>query len=155
MDHLGLKRSPAQWNTTVHIDVIGVGASVFDGCAQFGLNANGVNFGEGTTARDASGQLPFANVRAKVYWTLREFLDPAGEVKIALPPDPELLADLAAPRWCLQAGRIKIESKEDIVKRLGRSPDCADAIVLANMEATASYDDDVGGVGSRESGRRR
>jgi len=26
---------------------------------------------------------------------------------------------------------IKVEPKEDIVKRLGRSPDCADAVVLA------------------------
>lgn len=28
---------------------------------------------------------------------------------------------------------IKIEPKEDIVKRLGRSPDCADAVVLATL----------------------
>ena len=91
---------------------------------QAGLNAQGVNFGEGTDERDASGRLGFVNVRAWAYWSMREALDPQRGHELALPPDPELLADLAAPRWSIQSGRIKIESKEDIVKRIGRSPDC-------------------------------
>src|SRR5262249_5277657 len=108
---LELQRCPAQWGTTVHIDVIGIGASVYDGCVETGLNASPVHFGESTDQRDVSGQLSFANKRAHAYWTMREYLDPARGLDMELPPDPELLADLAAPRWCLQAGRIKIESK--------------------------------------------
>jgi len=42
-----------------------------------------------------------------------------------------LLSDLTAPRWTMTMQGIKVEPKEDIVKRLGRSPDCADAVVLA------------------------
>jgi hypothetical protein len=43
-------------------------------------------------------------------------------------------ADLAAPRWELTARGIKIEDKADIKKRLGRSPDDGDAIVMALSE---------------------
>jgi hypothetical protein len=52
---------------------------------------------------------------------------------LALPPDQELLSDLTAARWSPTAQGIKIEPKEDLVKRLGRSPDCADALVLATL----------------------
>jgi hypothetical protein len=48
-----------------------------------------------------------------------------------LPPDPELEADLCAPRWSMQTNGIKIEAKEDIKKRIGRSPDSADAVVIS------------------------
>jgi hypothetical protein len=58
-------------------------------------------------------------------------LDPERGQKLALPPDQELLSDLTAPRWTMTMQGIKVEPKEDIVKRLGRSPDCADALVLA------------------------
>jgi hypothetical protein len=33
---------------------------------------------------------------------------------------------------------IQVEDKDDIVKRLGRSPDCADAVVLAAMPPTTA-----------------
>jgi hypothetical protein len=64
-------------------------------------------------------------------------LDPAHNPTLALPDDPELLADLAAPRWTLTTNGILIESKEDIIDRLKRSPDCGDAVVMAYWGATA------------------
>jgi hypothetical protein len=119
-------------NTIVNVDVIGVGSSAYDTARTHGLFAKGVNFAEKTSARDASGRLGFVNVRAECWWKMREALDPNSNADIALPPDPELLADLCAPRWEMQTNGIKIESKEDIKDRLGRSPDCGDAVVLAN-----------------------
>jgi hypothetical protein len=71
-------------------------------------------------------------VRAASYWKLRECLDPAHGEELALPPDPELLADLCAARYKLTASGIQLEAKEEIVQRLGRSPDSADAVVLCN-----------------------
>jgi hypothetical protein len=59
---------------------------------------------------------------------------------LALPPDPELLADLAAGRWVVTAAGIKMESKEEIRKRLGRSPDCADAVVLAHLPGALPFE---------------
>jgi hypothetical protein len=51
------------------------------------------------------GQLAFANKRAEVWWKFREALDPdqPDGSSIALPPDPELRADLCAPTWKLGA----------------------------------------------------
>lgn len=114
---------------SANIDVIGVGASAYDQRGK--LDITGINFAEKSDAMDKSGTLSFINLRAECYWRFREALDPVSGEKIALPPDPELEADLCAPRWSMQTNGIKIESKEDIKKRIGRSPDCADAVVLA------------------------
>ncbi len=51
--------------------------------------------------------------------------------KAALPPDQRLFADLAAPRYRVTARGIQVEDKDQIKKRLGRSPDRGDAVVLA------------------------
>jgi len=80
---------------------------------------------------DRSGRLSMVNVRAAQYWAMREALDPELGDGLELPPDPELLADLTAARWRLTPRGIQIESKDDIIARLGRSPDCADAVVMA------------------------
>lgn len=119
-----------------NIDVIGIGSSAYDSCVQAGLEIYDVNFAAGTNATDASGTMKMVNKRAEYFWRMREALDPKRDEaeQISLPNDPELLGDLRAPRWKMQSNGIQIESKEDIKKRIGRSPDCADAVVLA-MEA--------------------
>jgi hypothetical protein len=90
-----------------------------------------------TGAKSKEANLPFYNERAKMIWRLREELDPAqfGGSAIALPPDPEIRADLAS--WCMDLrhleihGEIKIESKEEIRKRLGRSTGKGDVIAMS------------------------
>lgn len=116
-----------------NIDVIGVGSSAYDSCVQAGLEIYDVNFAAGSNSSDASGTMQFVNLRAEFYWRMREALDPKHDEaeQISLPNDPELLGDLRAPRWKMQRNGIQIESKEAIKKRIGRSPDCADAVVLA------------------------
>lgn len=96
----------------------------------------GFNGANTSTARTKDGQLHFANKRAEAWWTFREELDPdqQGGSGIALPPDAELLADLTSPTWKLTARGILLESKEDIRKRLGRSPGKGDAVVMAFSE---------------------
>ena len=128
----GLILAARRGSATVNVDVIGVGASVYDQLAQY-PGVRGINFGEGTEFTDKSGRLRFANVRAYAYWSFREALDPATGQGLALPIDNELLADLTAPKWTLRGGRIYVESKQEIIKRLHRSPDCGDAVVLALM----------------------
>jgi hypothetical protein len=44
------------------------------------------------------------------------------------------MADLTAPTFEPLAGGIKIESKEDVCERLGRSTDFGDAVVMAWFE---------------------
>lgn len=83
------------------------------------------------TTRD--GKLRFVNRRAADIWKLREALNPMqdGGSVVALPADDqELKADLASYRWMLKPNGIQIESKEDIKKRIGRSPDRGEAVVM-------------------------
>lgn len=99
----------------------GLQAEKFDGASTHALG------------KTKDGTLTFVNNRARAWWRFREELDPdqEGGSAIALPPDPELLADLATPTWTLKARGIQLESKEDIRKRLGRSPGKGDAVVMA------------------------
>ena len=117
---------------SVQIDVIGVGAAVYDAARGRGLNAIALSGATGSTARDRSGQLGFANARAEWWWKLREALDPGTGDGLALPPDRELLADLTAPRWRLAGTGIQVERKDEIIARIGRSPDKGDSLVYAH-----------------------
>jgi hypothetical protein len=90
---------------------------------------NGTERGMGT---DRSGALKFANKRAEATWRLREALDPEYGSALALPPDNELKADLCALRWRHTTQGILIESKDDVKKRIGRSPDRGDAVIMAH-----------------------
>ncbi|MDY7294348.1 terminase [Acinetobacter baumannii] len=118
----------------IHVDVIGVGASTYDFLKQSGIHVVPVDVRNAATSFDRSGQLSFYNLRSQLWWQFRESLDPAYGSTVALPPEPELLADLTAPRWSLQGTNIKVESREDIVKRIGRSPDYGSAIINAQID---------------------
>jgi hypothetical protein len=118
----------------VFVDLIGIGSSVFDHLKDNGVNVVGVNGAAAGQGRDKSGKLSFANKRAELFWKLREALEPDNLNAICLPPDERLLADLAAPRWKLTPRGIQVESKVDIVKRLGRSTDRGDAVAYALCE---------------------
>jgi hypothetical protein len=43
------------------------------------------------------------------------------------------MADLTSAKWQMRQNGVQVEPKEDIVKRIGRSPDVGDAIVLAGL----------------------
>jgi len=82
--------------------------------------------------RDQSNEFTFNNRRSAAYWHLRELLDPInGPGKLCLPRDESLLADLTVPKWKVKTGAvIEIEPKDSVVKRLKRSPDCGDCVVM-------------------------
>lgn len=86
---------------------------------------------DATDVKDASGVLSFGNVRAAAYWRLREALDPSSTDPIALPPSRELRAELVAAHYSAEDRTVRLEKKEQIKARLGRSPDLADAVVMA------------------------
>lgn len=140
----GLVKLQIEGSPSINIDVIGVGSSVFDQLRDI-EGVEGINFAAGSYMTDKSGRLNFANMRAQAYWKFREALDPKTGDDIALPPDAELRADLCAAKWSMTMRGVLVESKEDIVKRLGRSPDCADAVVLAGLDYRTSYTDKIWG----------
>jgi hypothetical protein len=116
---------------TINVDVIGVGTSVYDDLRSRKMNPNPMNASQKSDKKDKTGQHSFRNKRAEWYWSMREALDPDDGEDLALPPDRGLLADLCAPKWKMSLQGIQIESKEDIIKRIGRSPDKGDSAVYA------------------------
>lgn len=124
--------------TPVAVDIIGVGAGVYSRLKELNYAAISVNVAQkavdwrGQPLTDKSGKQEFINLRAYVWWLVREALDPDGDDPIALPVDDELTGDLTAPTWWYRSdGKIQVESKDEMRERLGRSPDRADAVALA------------------------
>lgn len=122
-------------NAQANVDVIGIGSSAYDSAIGQGMNVHPVNFSERSYEWDVSGQLAMTNMRAECWWRAREMLDPNSGYDLALPRDSELLGDLRAPRWKPLVNGIGIESKKQIVARIGRSTDCGDAFTLALYRA--------------------
>jgi len=109
---------------TVRIDEIGIGAGVVDRLRQLGHR----NIEAVSVSRSASKPELHANLRAEIFWKLREALE-KGEV--SLPKDEKLLAELSAIRYDFTpSGQIRLEKKNETKKRVGHSPDLADAAVL-------------------------
>jgi hypothetical protein len=110
----------------------------YGGGAYDHLKANGVPvtpFKGANKSKNHSqdGQLAFVNKRSEAWWRFREALDPSqeGGSPISLPSDPALVADLTAPTFEIGPRGIKVQTKEEVIKLLGRSTDCGDAVVMA------------------------
>ena len=109
---------------TVVCDVVGLGAGIVDRLREMGYRVRAFNGGSFT-----SQQAKFLNLRASSYWNLRCLLE---EGKIALPRDPGLFEELLAIRWFpTSEGKVQLERKVDMKRRLGKSPDKADAVSMA------------------------
>lgn len=114
------------------VDAIGIGLGLLQRVQEQGGAAVGFVAGAKTEVKDRSGQVGFVNLRAAAWWGVRERLDPAFGSKVALPPDDLLLRDLTTPLWRMTSlGKIQVEEKEAIRRRLGRSTDTGDAVVMA------------------------
>jgi phage terminase large subunit len=111
------------------IDEIGMGGGPVDRLLEQKLPVQGVN-----VARSPQDPEHFANLRTELWWQLREKLDPNGITNpnpIALPKDEELLAELSGVLYKYTSkGQMAIEPKDETRKRINRSPDRADALVL-------------------------
>jgi len=118
-----------------YVDVIGMGAGVVDRLREQEKAVVAFNASEKSEAKDRSGEWGFTNKRSAAWWCLRELLDPANGEGVALPPDDLLTGDLTAPHWRVMSNaRIQVEGKDEIKKRLGRSTDDGDAVVMAFWE---------------------
>jgi phage terminase large subunit len=95
----------------------------------------------GASADQESGsQYQFKNLRSQLWWQFKEGLK-EGSIKFS--PElqaceywDELTEDLMAPRYKVVNDRyIQIESKDEIKKRLGRSPDVGESLIYAHYSA--------------------
>ena len=93
----------------------------------------GVYFGE-----KALNESRYYNRRAEMWDEIRLWLE--SKPAVQLPSDEELLDDLTSiNKQYDRRGRLKLEEKDELKKRLGRSPDKADALALTFAEPV--YDD--------------
>lgn len=120
-----------------NVEANGLGVGVIDalrhglGVEVKDIRVNEVNVSAKSELLDKKGNRLYANLRAEMWWTLRLALDPKGKDLLALPPKARsLAADLAAPQYDLRRGYTQIEDKEETKKRLGRSPDEGDSVML-------------------------
>jgi hypothetical protein len=127
-------------SVTAVVDVIGIGAGVVDRLRELHMKVLAFNAAKASKVLDSTREFGFSNRRAEAWWTLRQALDPSGDPDICLPDDEMLLGDLSAPKWIVTSGgRIQVELKEEIKKRIGRSTDDGDACFVAGtMIATES-----------------
>lgn len=133
-DVAGLVISKRRDEAHVVVDIGGGwGGDAYAHLKENGVTCTGYMGVKESSARTADKQLKFFNIRSQAYWQFREALNPdqLGGSSIALPTDNELLADLCAPRFDVVKLGVKVEPKADVVKRLGRSTDKGDAVVMA------------------------
>jgi hypothetical protein len=125
----------------VAVDVIGIGAGVADQIKQAtDVELREINVGE------ASSVATYSRTRDELWFALRDWLRADG----ASPNDAKLAGELVAPTYGFEpSGKLKVESKDEMRKRLKRSPDRADALALAvyekRVKRTCNYDVDAGG----------
>ena len=114
--------------TKVFIDVGGVGGGVYDILKDRGFKevVRGVNFGE-----KAINDERYANKRAEMWDKIREWLDD----DVELPKDEDLFDELTGVNKKYDfRGRLLLEEKEEVKKRIGRSTDKSDALALTFAE---------------------
>lgn len=111
----------------------GWGGGALSHLKQLKQDAIGVNPAEGSDYVSLKEQYEMRNMRAELYWRFHDALDPETGEEIELPPDEELLEELCAAAFEITPSGLQIEAKKELQKpeRLGRSPDKADAVLLA------------------------
>ena len=108
----------------VMVDSTGVGGPVADNIRRMrpGTLVLDVNFGS------ASPDPKFVNMRTYIWWQMREAL----RAGMAVEDCPDLARELCAPEYTTNAKeQVALEKKDDIKKRLGFSPDDADALAIS------------------------
>jgi phage terminase large subunit len=100
----------------------------------------------GMLAAESATVEGFSRLRDQAWGAFETWLMPKakGGIEGAIPSDPSLIADIVAPKRGTDIrSRVKVESKKEIRKRIGRSTDEADALVMAVFPTpkTNNYDD--------------
>lgn len=141
-----LKKEFTQLGDSVFVDAVGEGAGVVSMLKEstdpdeYNVVAFKSNF-SADSLKDLTRQLEFYSLRDYVYWAIRDALNPdmvlRGGGNLMLPPDDALDQELSETKYAYRSdGRIEIEPKKDIKKRLGRSPDRADALAMTYAPIT-------------------
>lgn len=122
--------------TSVKIDSIGVGHGVWGRLREVceedpDINCEVIGVGVGESAPDKAN---YVNLKAQIWWQVGRLLT-RDRVWNLYNLDDKTVTELAEHRFTRDsAGRIKVESKDKVKERIDRSPDDADALLLAFYE---------------------
>jgi hypothetical protein len=98
----------------------GFGSGVIDSMIQAGYSPVEVHFSQESLSKK------YLNKRAEMWFSMAEWIKRGG----AIPKDNTLAKELVSPMYYFHNGKFKLEDKDQIKKRLGFSPDRADALAL-------------------------
>lgn len=120
-------------NARINIDSNVVGASPYDFMRQSGMNVYGVMGQIRVLDKFAKleDRLELYNLRTWMWWLMRKMLDPANELRVSLPKDNALRAELISVHHSDRSGILQVETKLEVIKRLSYSPDRADAVLYS------------------------
>jgi len=111
----------------VVIDVIGLGAGVYDRLCELIDSTKVIGLNSAQNCDNPEDRKRYLNKRAWVWDTVAKMFE--NNLISLQNADPELINQLKQVKYLFKNGRMKIEDKADIKKRLGRSPDRADCFV--------------------------
>ncbi len=117
----------------IFIDEDGVGGGVIDILVDDGFD-NVIGIHNGGKASQEDG-VTFVMMRDQLWWNLAEHFK-AGDIYI--PPNSELISQLASIRYEITRRGVKIEEKAEMKKRLHVSPDRADSLMYLFAEWMSS-----------------
>jgi len=144
----------ADGSSKLKFDSIGVGRGVQSTLSRLPVLSAGVNVGSAPTARQwpdgKRSKDKFRNLKAEIWWIVRDRLmkthdhwcwmndpntgqqHPIEDLLLLPDSDPELLLQLTLPGYkATENGKIQIESKDELARRGIRSPDRAEALIIA------------------------
>ena len=116
--------------SNIGADVVGLGAGVVDTCYAKDFKIKAFNSGEAPTSR--TGHFLFKNKRAESWWALREDIENQRIQILDKPEFKPLIKELLQIYYFVKDKVIQIESKGDMHKRMGHSPDHADSLAICN-----------------------
>jgi hypothetical protein len=141
------KEDPRQ--VLIAVDVIGYGAGVYDILRAEGYNAVAVNVAAPAAEPLTPDDPGFPNLRSALWFGLAEEAGKGNVSWAGLPTDvrQELRRQFGSVRYVLNArGQRCVEKKDDTKARLKRSPDEADAVLLAYASVSPGVERIVGRV---------
>lgn len=151
MDTMAIVGQVGEWISedepdVLAVDVIGIGSGVYDRLEELeeegkltnkkgeelDIEIEPINVGAGPT--DDEMKEKYVNLRAQIFFSLgKQFKQGA----ISIPDDVGLKKQLSEIRYKFRSERKRqIEPKEEMKKRLGHSPDKADALALAFFDTS-------------------
>lgn len=135
----------------------GYGSGTFEHLVQNEIDVYGYKGSKQAPMRSKDSNIPFQNTRSAAVWRMREALDPSqpGGSQIALPDDPELVADLTAPTYRIENHVIKVEAKDKVCERLGRSTDKGDAVMMAWFQGPKDSNSALEWIDQRTASKKR